>query len=381
MKILWIGTSYYPAPGGAATYCRLIGEQFDRMDAIQQTVLLVEAFPGQPEVTKGPSGRFEVRRVFPFRGGSDKKDTSVYARYALQNLVLLKVPALARRMHADIAIIHSWHFIHPSVISLVARRLRNQGVKLVADMRDTFLPPHHFQRLNDFGALICCGLRVTAHFAADSRLSGKLHHLPVPVEATDASASQTKETLRQFDLVEDGYIFAPVGVHRDKRFPLLYDAWRRLLDQGGQYDLVVAGRNRDWEGRFARQHSNGRLILAGALAKEPLHGLYKAAALSINPSNFESLGRVPVEAIQYGKPLIFASGVPEFDGFPSDYICTTDDPAVLATQMMRVINKKELGVSFDLSQHAPAVIAQRMYCLFADLLCRPDTTMGTGYPV
>lgn len=340
------------------------------MGMIDKLVFLVEAFPEQAETTYGSGGKLEVRRVFPFRGGAEKKNAVAYAKYGLQNLKLLRVPTIAKQMNADVVVIHSWYFIHPSVIQHVIKKLKNQGVKLVADMRDVALKPEQFNRLIQFDALIGCGLRVIDHFRQDSRLARKLHHIPVPIEEVEITQARITETLKECDVAADRYIFSPSGVFDSKRFALVFDAWQLLLEEGERYDLVVAGRNRDWNERYGRKHVNGRLILTGALEKEAIHSLYAAAALSLNPSKFEGMPRTPVEAVGHGKPLLFPPATPEFSEFPEEFVCNTDSPAELAQQMKNAIKPGTLGVEYDISRHAPQNVARATFEMFRNLIER-----------
>ncbi len=353
-----MSTNYYPSPGGASIYLKLLGKIMDASPQVEQVTILAEAYPGQPAVTHGEHGKLEIRRIFPFRGGAEKKDLSAYAKYSLQNLKLLQVPSLAQKLGVNVVIIHSWYFLHPSVLPLIVRKLKKQGIRLVADMRDATLPVRKFGSLEPFDALLCCGQRVVDHLGGGG-LASKLNYVAVPMEEYSVEPEQVDRTLEKYGVKRDGYIFAPIGISEPKRFPLLFEAWRHLLDRGHRLDLVIAGRNRDWHKRYGEGHEGGQLILPGSLDREDIHGLYAGAALSLNPSNNESFGRVPAEAILHDKPILFPAGVPEYGHMPDKLICNTSNAGELADQMAQAIASGHFGGEYDLSSHAPETVAQK----------------------
>lgn len=357
LRILWVSTNYYPSPGGASVYLKLLGSVMDASPQVEQVTILAEAYPGQPDVTFAKHGKVQVRRVFPFRGGAEKKDLVAYWKYGIQNLKLLQIPRLAKKLNVNVVVIHSWYFLFPSVLPFIVNQLKKHGVKLVADMRDANLPVEKFKRLEPFDALLGCGQRVIDHFSSTKSLAAKLHSVAVPLEQFSVESDLVIKTLEKYKLAEDGYVFAPIGISNHKRFSLLFDAWRHLLGHGHKLDLVIAGRNRDWQKRYEEIQEGGKLVLTGSIDRADIHGLYAGAALSLNPSNNESFGRVPAEAIPHGKPILFPAGVPEYNHILKDLICNTSDPSELAGQMERAIAQGRFGGDYDLSKHVPETVA------------------------
>jgi len=367
LNIMWISPCYYPAPGGGCLYQKIIGEGLEKFDDVQRIIVLTEKYPGQPDIEYGSTNKLKIMRIFPYRQGLNNKNFPFYIKYALQNIILMRIPKLVKDLEIDLVVVHSWFLIHPSIVQLVLRKVKAMGVSLIADMRDTALRSEHFIRLYNFDALICCAEKVVNHFRLDKQLVDKLHHIPVPITNVNVSDELVRKTLSKYNLESGGFIFSPSGISTAKRFPLVFDAWRVLLNSGYKLDLVVAGRIRDWENRYKKHHINGQLICTGNLDMYSIHALYKTAAVSLSPSDafHESFSRVPIEAAYYNKPLLFPPGIPEYEvAFPPELICNSNDPTRIAEQIIKAIDQAALGGSYCMERHSPVEVANKTVTLF-----------------
>lgn len=370
VSLLWVGLTFPPAPGGAARYTEELASAVDRLGVAKKLMVLAERFPNQPNEIRYPNGISEIRRVFSYRAGRNKKNFWAYLRYGSDSLRLSLILLRAISMKADAVVFHGWYLLYPSLLTPIISTLKLLRIMVVIDIRDNYLSDNKIERLSSFDLLICCSQNIVERLQSYPALTSKIRHIPVPLTPLQDEGS-SRDSFPQFDLKPYRYIFSASGVSNSKRFPLLYHAWRIILEKGIEMDLVVGGRTRDWSKEYDYKTKGGRLIVTGPLAQNELLSLYQHSAVSVNTSNNESFGRTPLEAIEFGRPMIFPSGVPEFHIFSNRYI-SRDTPEEVANQIIQAIEDGHFSERYDFAPHDPITVAKETLRVIANHVMRTN---------
>lgn len=357
-RLLWLGLTYPPAIGGAPRYAELMAKALDDHMWVERSIFLVARHPNEPDRIMLVNQVSEVRRIFRHRAATANKSLQSYALFALDNIRMLGIGGIARRNSIDTIVVHGWYMLNPSILWSLFPIWKRAGFTLIADMRDCYLGEARLHRLDIFDKIICCGEKVEQLVAKRERLKAKSVCVPVPMDNAFKDVSTATDIVERFGLQPKRFIFSPNGVDDKKRFPLLYDAWRQLLGRGEAFDLVIAGRTRDWRKQYETPLQGGRVVSLGNLSQPELARLYADCAIAVNVSNNESFGRVPLEALGLKIPMLLPSGVPEFLSIPAIHI-SKDNPIEVADQISKIVAQKMVITDYDLSRHRVQSIAER----------------------
>lgn len=356
-RIIWLGLTYPPAIGGAPRYTALMAQALDDLKLVDHSLFLVAHHPNEPDRIILANNVSEIRRIFSHRAAKEKKRLHSYGLFALDNLRMLDLPRLAQRHKTDTIVVHGWYMLNPSILWALLPIWKRLGFKLVADVRDCYLGESRLHRLDVFDRIICSGMKVKGLVTTREILKDRSVYVPVPMGNAFKDRCHETSILDKARLDKGRFIFSPNGVDDKKRFPLLYEAWRHLLDRGESFDLVIAGRTRDWRKQYEIPLEGGRIVRLGSLSQPELAQLYSHCAIAVNVSNNESFGRVPIEALELDIPMLFPSGVPEFAHFPKVHLAA-NSPIDVADQISRIVSSGSSFNNYDLSQHRTQVIAE-----------------------
>ena len=352
INILWVGTTYPPAPGGGAIYLKSLLSPLGECDEVNKIIALVEAGPGEASKLL-ESENVTIKRYFPHRAGSNRKGFLFILKYILQNIRLLDVSKLCKENEINIVVIHSWYFIFPSVIPYLIRDIKKNNIKLVMDCRDVSVPRKKIRKIRDYiDGYICCGLRVKNYLLDAGIDEATLYHIPIPINMAAVEDNYADKKLEEIGLAGQRFIFSPNGIVNSKGFPVLYNAWKMLVESGMDIHLIVAGKSRHWDPSYHSGVENSKLVYLGALEYAQLQSFYKKATISVNISQNEGLPRVPLEGIHHGNPCLFPPFTPEFDVFPPQMIATEFDSAKIAEQIeMNVCDQSDPRTYYDTTVH------------------------------
>lgn len=129
-----------------------------------------------------------------------------------------------------------------------------------------------------------------------------------------------------------------VGVaYPHKNLENLLTAWQIFCAKYNQnYQLVLAGKNNYFYQRLQKiikEKNIQNIILTDFVDDTTLANLYKKAGLYVFPSLYEGFGLPPLEAMQYGLPVISSNRtcLPEILGDAATYFDPTDPEAIAKT--------------------------------------------------
>lgn len=184
---------------------------------------------------------------------------------------------------------------------------------------------------------------------------------------TDAFASQTRTIPLSecHDIVYAGVLIPRKGVH------LLLEAFAKLNHPQARLVLVGAPENADYTASLhtlaASLQITERVIFDGAVAQEKLAQRFAAARVMVLPSLSEGLGRVIVEAMWMGTPVIGSrvGGIPDLiTDDENGYLIEVDSVSSLLEALQKVFthpNYEQMGANareFALNFFSPEIYAQ-----------------------
>jgi glycosyltransferase involved in cell wall biosynthesis len=174
-------------------------------------------------------------------------------------------------------------------------------------------------------------------------------HLGVDEHFKPASAIST-QTVRERYQLPDRFILAVSTIEPRKNLIVLLEAYRGLLAQNPQLQLVIAGK-RGWHSEpfFERLQALGltdQVRLLGFVPDEDLPALYSLAEVFAFPSIYEGFGLPVLEAMACGTPVISsnASSLPEVAGEAAIQIAPTE-VREWTQALERISNDAELRAS------------------------------------
>jgi glycosyltransferase involved in cell wall biosynthesis len=178
-------------------------------------------------------------------------------------------------------------------------------------------------------------------------------------------AAQVRKLRAEFGADDDTFLVGGVGrLVRGKGFDVLVRAFEAAELPGAGLVIVGEGRQR---GRLARL-AGPRVSFAGF--REDAKALCQAFDLFVSPSRIEPFGRVIVEALDAGTPVIATDALGPRDiarRFPIE-IVPRNDVRALADALRRAATRPRQRLSLDLSEYEVRSIAARMLDAYEEVL-------------
>jgi len=365
-RTLWyiISPVYWPAPGGAANYTKLLAEALAGNGT--EVVIATEAYPGtakRERVSVGLGG-VVVDRLFPMRAGRAVLDWRSYAAYAWQNVLMLALPGrLARALRetgADraVVLIHSSFFYRRSLMPSILQRMRDQlpdAIRLIIDVRDPLFDQSRMPPFARFDAAIGCSRMISDRLRVLLPDGMDVVHLPIPFDVgTPPGDDEVASVLAEYGLDRIPYVLNPNGIHEGKRYPEMLNAVRELRRMPGHENaiLVTFGRSRDWKARDDAAVAEGVLKYIGIVPNSTAMALAKKAIATLILSPIEGMPRSALETLALGKPIV-APPIAEFlEHIPASVVQSTD-PGDVARYIVRV-SEQPSGERYPIEVHSTA---------------------------
>jgi glycosyltransferase involved in cell wall biosynthesis len=195
---------------------------------------------------------------------------------------------------------------------------------------------------------------------------GRVFLLPnslVPQARLDTE--QVRRLRAEFGAEEGDFVVGGVGrLAWSKGFDVLVQAFEAAAISNGRLVIVGEGRERDRLRRLA----GPKVVLAGF--RQDAKDLYQAFDLFVSPSRTEPFGRVIVEALDAGTPVIATDALGPRDiaqRFPIELVPVGDVDA-LAAAMRRAAERPRERLNLDLSEFHVERIAERMLDAYREVL-------------
>lgn len=160
-----------------------------------------------------------------------------------------------------------------------------------------------------------------------------------------------KNTGQKVESIKGKYILAVSSLEPRKNFINVVKAFNLLKDKS--IFLVLVGPNFQFHIKELMVHiDKERTIIKGYVDDSELTELYKNAVAFVYPSLYEGFGLPPIEAMQYGCPVVTSNltSIPEICG---DAVLYVDpySPEDIAEKMSSLINNNQMRLNFILKGH------------------------------
>ena len=191
---------------------------------------------------------------------------------------------------------------------------------------------------------------ISNQFNIPSKRIVPIHLAPNPIykPATDSEKSVWRSDLSEKFGIHKKFILG-IGYERRKNVELLIEAFSKLSSEQSDFDLVVvcAGENkRSYFWRLAQEFNlTKKTHILGSLPPESLMVLYNLAEAFIYPSERESFGLPPLEAISCGTPTVAMNktSLPEVLGKAALFV-DGKDIQTWANSIKRVLSDTSLRI-------------------------------------
>jgi glycosyltransferase involved in cell wall biosynthesis len=353
MTLLIVTPLFEPATGGASTYYRLLtdillqGEDADRIHVVTGAV------DNAPRFEENHDGRLAVHRIFP-RVATAQHGLRQYARYALQNVLYARLPAIVDRRGVDVVLAHSSFHNYPNVFSPVIRWIaRFSECRLIADVRDCLLPRRRLEQLVPYDQIIACSMNVETHLNQHDQLAPEVTRIPVIQESIDSPSTEEIRRFRREHGIPDVPYICYVGlIKAEKGVRLLLDAYHHLTGYGSDVHLVLAGQMKGSSELRERIDAASSVHHLGVISRKDVFALQTGASLCANLSPSEGLPRASLEAMALGTPVILPSGVPEFERHCPEHVIEERTPVQVSQQLNSVLETSQTS-EYPVERHAP----------------------------
>jgi glycosyltransferase involved in cell wall biosynthesis len=155
-----------------------------------------------------------------------------------------------------------------------------------------------------------------------------------------------RKIAEKYDLPERFILYVGL-IEPRKNLPLLISAYRRLLDSGENYKLVLVGRYGWMYDELLKQMNNldleGMIHFTGYVSQEDLPLVYNLSSLFAYPTSYEGFGLPVLEAMACGVPVITTdvSSLPEIVG-EAGILVPVNDVEALYGAMIEVLRDEDL---------------------------------------
>jgi glycosyltransferase involved in cell wall biosynthesis len=182
------------------------------------------------------------------------------------------------------------------------------------------------------------------------------------------------------------YVLTVAKLYERKGLDVLLHAILKLGSMGQAYRFVIVGdgpKEHTLKQLASHLEIEERVIFTGELQKPEIAQLLQNCEFFVLPSRSEPFGIALLEAMTFGKAIIATKvgGIPEFviDGY-NGVLIPPDDSDVLAEQIRRVMNDKELrlqigknGLVVVEKKYDYSVIIKQYEELFSRILENPSS--------
>ncbi len=172
----------------------------------------------------------------------------------------------------------------------------------------------------------------------------------VPNAASDIFEPMPSEVYEDFIIQKDipeKFIFTAGTLEPRKNFPVLFEAFAKVLKEFPDYELLVAGK-KGWMFREifetqAKLGLDGKVRFLDYIPERELVYLYNLASVFVYPTLYEGFGIPPLEAMKCGCPVV-TSNISSLPEVVEDAALKIDpnDPKALADAMLSVLRNHEL---------------------------------------
>lgn len=342
MRILLVNYEYPPVGAGAGTATQAIANEF--VQSGHEAVVLTGRFAGLPDSSQEDG--VVIERVASFRKTKDR--CTIPEMISFVASALFSLPGIVRRHRIEGAIIF---FSFPcGPIGLLARWIC--GVPYVVSLRGGDVPGNepHLNSLHKVLApirrtILRNSLAIVANSDGLRKLAEAADPFPVRtipngVDATFFSPAQIDHAAAR--RMQPFRILFAGRFQTQKNIPLLFQHVAQLPSDSYELHLVGDGPlNADLRALANDLGIASAITWHGWLSRSALREIYRSADCLVNPSLYEGMPNVVLEAMACGKPII-ASRIAGNDAVVQEgvtgFLFSLDEPATLRESLQTFLN-------------------------------------------
>ncbi|AFY39022.1 glycosyl transferase group 1 [[Leptolyngbya] sp. PCC 7376] len=364
-KISIITPIFFGSGTGAATYYQLL------LQSLQQYPLDFRVFSEkakEQQCSQEKWQNFEYVSLLPQRSGKDKQLLRDIWKYILQNIKYFQLRKEIKPQKCNIFLVHTSFYNQINFFYLVINRLTSlyKDINFIADVRDVLLPQKEIPQLNKYKLVISCSKNITQYLISGGIKSKKIRYIPIPQEKIFVADRFTDETLEKFLLTDQPYIFYAGMLKESKGVDLLLKIFiEEISPKYPQLKLVLSGFLKTQNPVVLEGLKARNVVYLGNAPRSEVLALIKGASLCVNLSPVESISRFALEAIALKRPVVLPPNIPEYMEHCPEFVATSRDPKVLATQMIRIMEAEQTA-DYPIEIHEPERVAAQYYELFCE---------------
>ena len=314
------------------------------------------------------SNKVKVRWAFLCRSSLNPKSYKNIALYAIQNILYFLL-IFRIDLKTNILLIHSSFINSPGLFLIFIRLLKfiRPKLHLILDVRDNLMPLHKRKKLIMFDRIICCSEQILHDYKSISGIQKKIAHIPILL--TDLNHDSTNLLCNKFQL-EDAvnYIFYAGTIKESKNLHILINAFLKFVcPKKPDVMLVLAGELKTLNKDILYAIKNGSVIYLGPISNEETRGLIRTSCLCINLSENEGLPRFSLEVLTEGVPLLFASGVLEFDKYCPHFSIQKITEEGVGNRILAALNEKRTCSNYPVQLHNKKNVIEKYISIFNSL--------------
>jgi len=338
----------HPQPGGFKTYTASLIQALTQIDDVNQYVIYVDRASSESELPRAKNFSYQVvDGTVPVLGVPVREQLGLrrfIQRDQLDIVHFLCNTATVNLQHKTIVTLHDTiQVTSKQQFSLTARLAQYKSWAIESYSKWTILRTvKSVERLitvsNSEKTQIMQHLQIPTERIAVTHLAAGPVFVPA---SSDQKAAWKLELQQRFGLSLKGKLILGVGYEPRKNIPMLIEAFACLASDFPEWQLVVVAaepnRRNAFQELIAKRHLSDRAVVLGQQSASDLAQLYNATDIFVFPSEYESFGLPPLEAMACGVPTIAmnSSSIPEIveDGA---LLVDGKDPQTWANAIQRV---------------------------------------------
>lgn len=344
--------------GGASVYYRALSDSFVKKG------IDVNVFSEIGGDSQSPS-KVKLRWLLPFRSNLAPKSILNIVLYFVQNISYVSL--LFRLPSNSIVLVHSSFLNYPgsffSVVKLLS--LMRPELQLILDVRDNLMPLSRRGKLSVFDKIICCSEKIFKDFSVNESIESKLVLIPIPLEESVVASFGSDVSLPIFFGGSERYIFYAGTLKESKNIHVLINAFlKRVLPVAPNVKLVLAGELKSSKREILDGLESDSIFHLGPLPNKEIQRLIQGASLCVNLSENEGLPRFSLEVVRARVPLVFASGVLEFDRYCAPFSIANVNEEKVSEKILEVLDECSFCSDYPIERHFMQNVLQSYLAIF-----------------
>lgn len=353
---------YEPHAGGGGQYFPLLAKHFLSFEKVKEVIVLSEYNKECKLLTK--SGNLTIYRILPQRDTMSNKNIIYYiVSFFLTYFIFYSfIPYLI--IFKKIKVIHYTRYLRKAFYFLTFLMSKIFKIKIVLDMRTTVENTKFIKNIFGFDLMICNSQAVYNQMSLLGIESRKVLvpnpiNFPKKIDYNECIPVVKKYLGKNFNPF---LLFVGQLLERKSIFEIL-DAFKCFHKKNPNVNLVVIGRNMIGKKIYNKINSLKGVIYLDSLPRDLVIKFMIISELVLQPSKFEGIPRVTLEALFLEKKVLLPPCVPEFKNLNPVFQIKECSVNEIKKAMQRILKTTE-KCNYNLKIHLPKniqLILEKIY--------------------